>query len=87
MAVRNILHRNKLSEFVLWLDERALPPVGQWEVVRWKGPKGQPMRIVFDNNYSCEHLSCNDAAYSEVRAFIRHRRAQNAKELGTSPNT
>ncbi|MDO8640861.1 MAG: hypothetical protein Q7R33_04905 [Nitrosarchaeum sp.] len=71
MAIRNILHRNKLEALKTWLGKEVLPPKGQWEVLRWKGPKGQPMRIVFDNNHSCEHLSCNDAAHSTILAFIR----------------
>ena len=74
MAVRNILHRSKLDEFKEWLGNRALPPVGKWELVRWKGGAGQPMRIVFDNLKSCEHLSCNGAAYRDVRAFIKERK-------------
>lgn len=74
MADRLTLHRNKLELFKLWLGDRALPPVGKWEVVRWKGPSGQPMRIIFDNTKSSEHLSCNDAAYKDVRAFIEERK-------------
>lgn len=83
MAVRNLLHRNKLADFIAWLGDRSLPPKGEWEVARWRGGKGQPMRIIFDNDKSCEHLSCNEAAYRDVRAFIKARRAQNTMELGT----
>jgi hypothetical protein len=71
MANRNLLHRNKLNDFIAWLGDRSLPTKGKWEVARWKGPKGQPMRIIFDNDRSCEHLSCNDAAYKDVRRFIK----------------
>ena len=74
MATRNLLHRNKLEAFKLWLGDRALTPKGEWEVVRWKGPQGQPMRIVFDNDHSCEHLSCNDAAVRDVMTFIRNKK-------------
>jgi len=70
MAVRNVLHRSKLEDLKKWLGERALPPKGEWEVLRWRGEPGQPMRIIFDNAKSPEHLSCNDAAYPDVCKFI-----------------
>lgn len=83
MAVRDIFHRNKLDLFKLWLGDRALPPVGKWEVCRWKGASGQPMRIIFDNTKSSEHLSCNEAAYKDVSAFIKERKISD--ECGTQP--
>lgn len=71
MAVRNLLHRSKLEDFKLWLGKRALPPVGEWEVMRWKGPPGKPMCVVFEQS-SPEHLSCNDAAVRDVLRFFRY---------------
>lgn len=71
MAIRNLLHRNKLPNFIEWLGDRSLPPKGNWEVARWKGPKGSPMRVIYDNSHSSEHLSCNDAAFSDIQKFIR----------------
>ena len=70
MANRSLLHRSKLEAFKSWLGSYALPPVGKWEVLRWKNRSGQPMCIVFDNAHSSEHLSCNDAATPFVRDFI-----------------
>jgi len=72
MANRCLLHRSKLEDLKTWLSDRALKPVGQWEVLRWKGPQGQPMRIIYDNDHSCEHLSCNDASVHDVMNFIRY---------------
>ena len=73
MAVRNILHRNKLDDFINWLGDRSLPTIGEWEVARWRGTQGKPMRIVYDNSKSPEHFYCNDAAYSDVRKYIKER--------------
>jgi len=71
MAQRCLLHRSKLTIFIAWLGERSLPLKGRFEVARWKGPANQPMRIIFDNYHSNEHLSCNDAAIPDVLKFIR----------------
>jgi hypothetical protein len=70
MSNRCLLHRSKISAFIQWLGPKALPPVGKWEVVRWKGGPKQPMRIVFDNVQSSQHFSCNNAAEQDVRNFI-----------------
>ncbi len=71
MANRHLLHRSKLSAFREWLGAELLPPVGPYEVVRWKGKQGQPMRIVFDGS-SSQHLSCNEAAIPDVESFIKY---------------
>lgn len=73
MARRNLLHRSRIEAFVAYLGDRALPPIGPYEVVRWKGRKGEPMRIVFDNSKSCEHLSINEAGIVDVMRFLNHR--------------
>lgn len=70
MAIRNVLHRNKLDKLKEWLGDKALPPVGEWELVRWKGKPGKPMNIIYDNIHSTEHVSCNDAAYPEIKKFV-----------------
>ena len=74
MSNKNLLHRNKLDDFKRWLGDRALPPIGKWELVRWKvvGWKGycEPMCIVFDTKKSQEYLSCNDEALTDVLSFI-----------------
>jgi hypothetical protein len=41
-----------------------------WELVRWKGPAGEPMRIVFEWQGSVEHVSVNDAAVPDVSRFL-----------------
>jgi len=71
MANRALLHRSRLTAFKAWLGERNLMPRGEWEVARWRGPRGKPMCIVYDNRKSSEHLSCNNAAVGDVREFIR----------------
>lgn len=76
MATRNILHRSRLQALKTWLGKEALPTIGEYEVLRWKGHAKQPMRIVFDNDHSCEHLSVNDAAYNDVMNFIKYDKGQ-----------
>ena len=74
MATRNLLHRSHLEDFKKWLGDRALAPVGEYEVLRWKNKRPKkPMCIVFDKG-SPEHYSCNDASHPEVMQFIRERK-------------
>lgn len=73
MAIRNVLHRDKLDDFKSWLSENGftpLEPKGDFEMLRWKNTKGQPMCIIF-NGKSSEHLSCNNAARPLVLKFAR----------------
>jgi len=72
MANRCLLHRSKLNSLKLWLGKEVLPTKGQWEVLRWKNKSNQPMKIIFDNNNSSEHLSCNSAAVNDVLSFIKY---------------
>ncbi len=74
MNRKNILHRNKLSEFRLWLIANGQRPVenaAAFEVLRWK-VAGKPMPIIFDGK-SSEHLSCNEASMSFVYEFINEK--------------
>lgn len=76
MAIRNLLAQHKLEAFRAWLGDRALPPKGYYEVLRWKNGPGKPMCIVFRKPTQKDvHYSCNDAAEPDVRRFIRETRA------------
>jgi hypothetical protein len=71
MARRNLLHRNKLADFKLWLMMMNYSPIANaadFEVLRWK-VKGSPMPIIFDGK-SKQHLSCNEAAVPFIKMFI-----------------
>ena len=83
MAIRNVLHRNKLEEFKRFLTSlnyKLLEPKGFFEVLRWKNDKGEPMPIIF-NGSSPEHLSCNNAARPFIYKFINQNKTKkNAKQ-------
>ncbi len=78
MAQRSLLHRSHLEDFKKWLGKECLPVKGEYEVLRWKGSAGKPMRIIFDRTINMnvcsgqsEHLTVNDSAYHDVMAFIK----------------
>ena len=77
------LYRNQLDAFKTWLGPRALPPVGAWEKVRWRGKPGQPVRIVFDNLKSPQYLTANAAAAPDVKKFIASLQARRQHVAGT----
>lgn len=74
MASRNLLAIDKLQEFKDWLVRQGFsikPCKGQYEVLRWKGPKGRPLPIVFRQAASKVHLTCNHEAAQYVREWLR----------------
>ena len=71
MANRNLLHRSKLAEFMLWLTENGHDYVekpAMHQVISWKAESG-PKPIIFDGK-SSEHFSCNEASVPFVCDFI-----------------
>ena len=70
MAIRNMLHKNKLVEFEQFLDSKGymiLPTVGAYEVLRAR--KGKDTVIVYQQRDVKEHLSIMDKDYRLVREF------------------
>ncbi len=71
MANRNLLHRSKLADFKLWLEENGHITVDNpaaYQVLSWKAKSG-PKPIIFDGK-SSEHFSCNEASVPFVLNFI-----------------
>ena len=71
MANRNLLHRSKLSEFVVWLNENGHDYVekpAEYQVISWNAVSG-PKPIIFDGK-SSEHYSCNEASVPFVMNFL-----------------
>ena len=88
MANRNLLHRNKLAEFCIWLNSKGITPIenpAQFQVIAWNVKSG-PKPIIF-NGKSSEHFSCNEASVPFVRDFINENKEpksfDNAFELLT----
>jgi len=74
MANRALLHRNKLEDFKKWLVENGYNPTAGkslWEVIRWKGRKGEAMPIIFDKSNAKEHYTCSYTAIWYVRKWLR----------------
>ena len=81
MARRDLLHKTKLKEFRDWLERNGLsvlPPVGDYEVLRWKGVAGHPMPIVFDRHEGTGHYTCNRSAERYVQNWLWQRKRENA---------
>lgn len=73
MSNKNLLHKNKLKEFKLWLTEHGrtiLKKHGPMEVLRWSHGNG-PVPIISRGRPHVEHFICNDAAIPAVRKFIQ----------------
>lgn len=72
MAIRNLLHTNKLlafEEYLESLDYMILPTVGDYEVLRAR--KGKDSIIVYKKADSSEHVSIMDKDYKIVRSFLK----------------
>ena len=84
MANRNLLHRSKLGEFKLWLNENGFNTIdnpAMYQALSWK-VSGGPMPIIFDGK-SIEHFSCNEASIPYVDSFIRYNKEQKSKTTFT----
>ncbi|MDB4575401.1 hypothetical protein N9112_00395 [bacterium] len=83
MANRNTLHRNKLDAFIEWLQSeghKLSPPIGAYEVLRWKGKSGEPMPIVFDR-HGGDHLVLNGSAENYVKRWLRGDDSEDVEKL------
>jgi len=77
MAMRNLLHKTKLSAFESWIKNRddcfIMPTKGQFEVLRFKANSSRSMPMIFKGK-SADHYSCNEASIPFVKQFIRESR-------------
>ena len=76
MANRSLLHRNKLELFKEWLlnnNYDISKTKGDYEAVRWKGKKGEPMPMIYDRHRG-DHLTGNDSAVPYVYNFLKDKK-------------
>lgn len=83
MAIRELLHINKLDDLRSWLEEQGymiLPTSrNQYEVLRAK--KGKDTIIIYKKANNREHLSVMDKDYALIRKFIgENKRIREAEE-------
>lgn len=74
---RNLLHKTKLDDFKLWLDEKGIehrPARGTYQVLQVKTKSGQ-WQCVFDRHNAPEHYTVAWPLEPIVQRFIRDRRA------------
>jgi len=74
MSDKGLLAKSKLPAFKAWLEEhgyKVLRPTGPFEVLRWKGPVGVAMPIIFERHQGTVHFTCNRSAEPFVRRWIR----------------
>ncbi len=76
MAVRNLLHKNKLDDFRQWLIKEGWviePTKGDYEVLRARKGNKPPL-IVYARNNIKEHVTVQARDVYIVRAYLRERR-------------
>ena len=81
MANKNLLPKSKVKDFIHWLGSRAHPACGQWEIVRWFGMKGEPVRAIYKSEKNTQYVTCNDAAIFDVKEFLYNKKQKNISAL------
>lgn len=71
MAVRNLLHFNKLTAFRDYMEAKgwiSAPTKGDYEVLRLVKPKEKP--IIMYRKFDCDHVTFEERHFGIVRQFI-----------------
>ena len=78
MAIRALLHMNKLKDFESWLEKQGymILPTSKnpYEILRAK--KDKDTVIIYKKGGSEEHLSIMDKDYPLIRKFIRENKSE-----------
>lgn len=78
MAIRALLHTNKLKDFESWLEKQGymILPTSKnpYEILRAK--KDKDTVIIYKKGGSEEHLSIMDKDYPLIRKFIRESKSE-----------
>lgn len=78
MAIRALLHMNKLKDFESWLEKQGymILPTSKnpYEILRAK--KDKDTVLIYKKGGSEEHLSIMDKDYPLIRKFIRESRSE-----------
>lgn len=78
MAIRALLHMNKLKDFERWLEKQGyiILPTSKnpYEILRAK--KDKDTVIIYQKGDSKEHLSIMDKDYPLIRKFIRESKSE-----------
>lgn len=78
MAVRNLLHINKVDSFARWMEERgwlSVPTKGVYEVLRLVKAGEKPI-ILYKKGGANQHVSIENRLFPIVRAFILETREE-----------
>nr|DAV83376.1 MAG TPA: protein of unknown function (DUF3378) [Bacteriophage sp.] len=82
MAIRALLHTNKLKDFESWLEKQGymILPTSKnpYEILRAK--KDKDTVIIYKKGGSEEHLSIMDKDYPLIRKFIRESKSETNAE-------
>ncbi len=72
MAIRALLHMNKLKDFESWLEEQGymILPTSKNPYEILKAKKGKDTVIIYQKGDSKEHLSIMDKDYALIHKFI-----------------
>lgn len=78
MAIRALLHMNKLKDFESWLEKQGymILPTSKnpYEILRAK--KDKDTVLIYKKGSSEEHLSIMDKDYPLIRKFIRESKSE-----------
>lgn len=73
MALRNLLHKNKVIAFLAWLTEIGIehrPGAGAYELAQINHPPGQWSKL-YRRDVMAEHVTVQEALLPVVHQFIR----------------
>lgn len=76
MAIRNLLHKNKLEDFKRWLISKGWelePTRGVYEALRARRGNGSPL-IIFAKDDHKEHVTVQSKDFRVVKAYLRDSR-------------
>lgn len=71
MAIRNLLHLNKLDDFREWMEYQgweAVPTKGEFEILRLIKLNEKP--IILYQRFDCDHAVVQDKDYKLVKRFV-----------------
>lgn len=78
MAIRNLLHKNKLEKFKNWLDENDIPHrdgKGEYEVIQIMTKDG--WQKIYKRLNMPEHLTIQDKIYPLIKRFLKEQKVKN----------
>jgi hypothetical protein len=73
MAIRCLLHKDKLPEFQSWLDSQEIenrPGRGDWQLLQVRAKDGKGWDVLYERLEMKEHVTVPDPMVQLVRRFI-----------------